>query len=295
MGISIDCLVDNHSAIGEGVVWDVEPQRLWWVDIPAGLVHCTHAASGATTTRTVGEPVGCLALRANGGLVLATKSGFKLLDWDSGVLTPIMDPEADRPESRFNDGQTDPAGRFWAGTMRDPIDPDKAPSGRFYRVDADHTVTPWRGGIHTCNGLAFSPDGSRMYFSDSFPAVRTIYVCDYDLETGTPSEPELFFDTRAVAGRPDGRTVDVDGCYWQAGVAGWQLYRITPDGRLDRTIDLPVERPSRPMFGGANLDTLYLTTLGAGTTPGTDQPQAGGLFAITGLGVQGVPQTRFSG
>jgi sugar lactone lactonase YvrE len=295
MGIEIDCIVDSHSRIGEGVVWDVQSGRLWWVDIPAGLIHTTDPASGQTETRAFGQPVGSLALRESGGLVLAAKTGFWLYDWESAEATQLASPEPHLPDNRFNDGTTDPAGRFWAGTMRDPIDPAKPASGTFYRLDPDRSLTAWRDGIHTCNGLAFSPDGRRMYFSDSFPAVRTIFVCDYDLESGTPGAPEVFFDTRAVAGRPDGGTVDADGCYWQAGVGGWHLYRITPDGRLDRTIDLPVERPSRPMFGGPNLDVLYLTSLGDGTTPGTHQPQAGGLFAITGLGVQGVPQARFAG
>jgi len=295
MTIGIECIVDSHSRIGEGVVWDVETRRLWWVDIPAGLIHCTDPETGTTETRDFGQPVGSLALREGGGLVLATKTGFQFHDWQTGQTTRLSDPEGDLPENRFNDGTTDPAGRFWAGTMRDPIDPSRPPSGTFYRLDPDQTVTPWRGGFHTCNGLGFSPDGTRMYFSDSFPQVRTIFACDYDLETGTPGTPEVFFDTRAVAGRPDGGTVDADGCYWQAGVSGWTLYRITPEGRLDMTIDLPVERPSRPMFGGPNLDILYLTTIGEGITAGTDQPQAGGLFAITGLGVQGVPQARFAG
>jgi L-arabinonolactonase len=295
MGIEITCIVDSHSQIGEGVVWDVQTQRLWWVDIPAGLIHCTDAASGQTATRAFGQPVGSLALRRDGGLVLATKSGIWLYDWDTQEATQITDPEPHLSDNRFNDGTTDPAGRFWAGTMRDPIDPALPASGTFYRLDTDHVLTPWRSGIHTCNGLAFSLDGTRMYFSDSFPAVRSIFVCDYDIGTGTAGKPQLFFDTQNVAGRPDGGTVDADGCYWQAGVGGWQLYRITPDGRLDRTIDLPVERPSRPMFGGPNLDILYLTTLSEGTTKGTHQPNAGGLFALTGLGVQGVPQARFAG
>ena len=102
----------------------------------------------------------------------------------------------------------------------------------------------------------------------------------------------MFFDTRAVAGRPDGGTVDADGCYWMAGVGGWQIYRITPEGKLDRTIDVPVEKPTKPMFGGPDLDTLYVTSLSLGLTRRAPrpQPEAGSLFAITGLGVQGVPQ-----
>lgn len=296
MGIEIDCLVDSQSGIGEGLVWDVRTERLWWVDIPAGLIHCTDPTSGSTETREIGEKIGSFALREGGGLVLATYSGFKLMDWDSGALTPINDPEAHLPHNRFNDGQTDPAGRFWAGTMRDPRDLSLPPSGTFYRLDPDLSVTAWRDGIYTCNGLSFSPDGDKMYFSDSAPHIRTIWECDYDLDSGTPGAPRVFFDTHAVRGRPDGGTVDADGCYWQAGVGGWQLYRITPAGKLDMTIDLPVEKPSRPMFGGPNLDVLYLTTIGGeDMDPHAHQPQAGGLFAITGLGVQGVPQARFAG
>ncbi|SMX45170.1 SMP-30/gluconolactonase/LRE family protein [Maliponia aquimaris] len=296
MGIEIDCILDSRSVVGEGIVWDVETQRLWWVDIPPGLVHCTDPATGLTQTRGMGEPVGCLALRAGGGLVLATKSGFKLLDWESGAVTPITDPEAHLPHNRFNDGNTDPAGRFWAGSMRDPRDLTQPPTGTFYRLDPDHSVTPGPTELYTANGLAFSPDGSRMYYSDSAPNVRTIWVCDYDLETGTPGAPRVLFDTRAVTGRPDGGTVDADGCYWMAGVSGWQLYRITPEGKLDRTIDLPIEKPSRPMFGGPNLDVLYLTSIGGeDIAEPKRQPRAGGLFALTGLGVQGVPQARFKG
>jgi L-arabinonolactonase len=130
-----------------------------------------------------------------------------------------------------------------------------------------------------------------MYCSDSNPQVRTIWACDYDPATGAPGERRVFFDTRAVAGRPDGGTVDADGCYWMAGVGGSQLVRLTPAGRIDRIVALPVERPTRPAFGGSDLDVLFVTSIGAGTT----QPQAGGIFALTGLGVQGVPEVRFGG
>ena len=151
--------------------------------------------------------------------------------------------------------------------------------------------------VYTTNGLAFSPDGRTMYLSDSNPSVQTIWACDYDPDTGEPSNRRVFFDARAVAGRPDGGTVDADGCYWMAGVSGWQLVRLTPRGEIDRIVEMPVERPTKPMFGGTNLDTLYVTTIGSKLTPGTEtkQPQAGGLFAVRGLGITGVPQVRFAG
>ena len=291
--MQIECVVASRSQVGEGAVWDDRAQVLWWVDIPAGLIHCFDPSSGKNRSIDFGEPVGCLAVRESGGLVVAAKSGFWFFDPETGARDAICDPEADMPLNRFNDGATDPAGRFWAGTMKDGGAPEAL--GRFYRLDKDLNVMPWKDGIYTTNGLAFSPDGSVMYFSDSNARVRTIWTCAYDLETGTPGDPRVFFDTRQVAGRPDGGTVDADGCYWQAGIEGWQLYRITPQGKVDMTIDMPVEKPSKAMFGGAALDTLYVTSLGMGLSGDRPQPEAGSLFAVTGLGIKGVPQTRFAG
>jgi len=293
MSISIECVAPTRSQSGEGPVWDVTDARLWWVDIAAGLVHRFDPDTGANAGFDFGKPVGCIARRQSGGLVVAAKSGFWTFDPDTDDRAFLSDPETDLPENRFNDGTTDRQGRFWAGTMKDGGNPE--PVGSFYRLDPGGSVTRWKGGIFTTNGLAFSPDGKTMYFSDSNPAVRTIWAADYDVDTGTPGEPRMFFDTRQVAGRPDGGTVDGAGCYWQAGISGWQLYRITPEGKLDRTIDLPVEKPTKPMFGGSDLDTLFFTSLGGGLDPDRPQPEAGSLFAITGLGVTGVPQARFAG
>lgn len=286
--MQIDCVVTGGRRLGEGAVWDVADGALWWVDITGGVIYRFDPATGENRNHPFGEPVGCIARRRGGGLVVAAKSGLWLFDPATGTRRSVAAPEAHLPENRFNDGATDMQGRFWAGTMKEGA--PAAPQGRFYRLDPDLTVTPWRGGFFTTNGLAFSPDGQKMYFSDSNPAVRTIWHAPYDPETGTPGAPAVFFDTRAVAGRPDGGTVDADGCYWMAGVGGGQVCRIAPDGRLDRTIGLPVERPSKPMFGGAGLDVLFVTSIGDGQSAG-----AGGLFAITGLGVQGVPQARFAG
>ena len=291
--MQIECVVPSRSQVGEGAVWDDRAQVLWWVDIPAGLIHCYDPVARQNMTIDYGEPVGCLAVRETGGLVLATKSGFWFFDPETGAREAIHDPEPDLEFNRFNDGTTDAQGRFWAGTMKDGGEPE--PLGRFYCLDADLSVTPWKGEIYTTNGLAFSPDGDTMYFSDSNKAVRTIWKAAYDGATGTPGEPEVFFDTSVVPGRPDGGTVDAEGCYWQAGIDGWQLYRISLEGAVIQTVDMPIERPSRPMFGGPDLDVLFVTSLGVGLTEGRAQPEAGSLFAVTGLGIKGLPQVRFKG
>ena len=288
----IDCVAPTRSTIGEGAVWDDRAGVLWWVDIPPGLIHRHDPATGANDTFEFGEPVGCLAVREPGGLVLATRTGFWFFDPETGERHHINDPEAELPENRFNDGTTDLQGRFWAGTMREdgPLD---APTGTFWRLDPDLTVTRWRDGVFTANCMAFSPDGRRMYFGDSHRPVRTIWCADYDTDTGTPGEPRVFVDTSPLDGRPDGGTTDAEGCYWQAGIEGWALYRHSPDGELLQTVNLPVEKPTKPTFGGADLDILFVTSLSLGLTPGRDQPEAGSLFAIRDLGVTGVPQARF--
>lgn len=291
--MKIECVVDSRSELGEGAVWDARDQVLWWVDIMGEKIHRFDPASGRNDTWATGEPVGCLAPRAKGGLVIATKSGFHLFDTKTGTKTPISDPEANKPANRFNDGGTDRQGRFWAGTMQQ--EGVRQQVGTFYRLDPDHSVTTAMTDIWVTNGIAFSPDGKTMYASDTGAAVRAVWAFDYDTETGTPSNRRTHFDTHGMVSRPDGGTVDADGCYWFAGVGGWQVVRVTPAGTVDRIIDMPVEKPTKVMFGGTNLDTLYVTSLSQGLDPAREQPQAGSLFAITGLGVSGVPEVRFNG
>jgi len=293
MSIDITCVAPTRSRIGEGAVWDDRDQCLWWVDIPSGLIYRFDPETGENRAYDFGEPVGCLSVRERGGLVLAAKSGFWFYDPETDARRHITDPETHLPDNRFNDGGTDLQGRFWAGTMKEGGDPEAM--GTFYRLDPDLKVTAWKDGFWTTNGLAFAPDGRRMYWSDSNPRVRTIFAAEYDPETGTPSAPEVFFDTRDLPGRPDGGTVDAEGHYWQAGIEGWQLYRIAPTGDVVQTIDVPVEKPTKPQFGGRDLGTLFFTSLSLGLAEDRPQPEAGSLFAITGLGIQGVPQARFQG
>lgn len=293
MAVDITCICDLKSEVGEGLFWDEAQQALHFVDIPAGTLY--RLKEGRLEQWSFQEPLGCLALDAAGDPVLALTSGITRVNLATGARQVIANPEAHLPQNRFNDGVVDRQGRFWLGTMKRQGPPE--PTGTFYRLDGDGRVTAFWDGIFTTNGLAFSPDGRTMYLADSNPGVRTIWACDYDIASGTPGERRVFFDTRQVAGRPDGATVDADGCYWMAGVGGWQLYRITPQGVVDRVVDMPCEKPSRPWFGGPKLDVLYCTSLAAGLTPGTEtrQPNAGGLFAIHGLGVTGLAQPRYAG
>ena len=287
MSVQITCVAPIRNRLGEGAVWDEDQACLWWVDISAGLLHCLHTRTGDVETIYWGEPVGCLAVRAQGGLVLGAKSGFWLFDPRTGTREHIHDPEPDRPLNRFNDGTTDAQGRFWVGTLEEGG--NGAPGGSFYCLDADLSVRRWKAGFHTINGLAFSPDGERMFFSDSHPSVRTLWAAQYVQETGTPGDAEVLMNTKDLAGRPDGGTVDAEGCYWMAGVGGGQLYRLSPQGALLRIVDLPISKPTKPMFGGPDLDVLFVTSIGG------PSDLDGGLFAVTGLGVAGVPQTKFAG
>lgn len=283
-GIAVECVLDARAQVGEGAIWSQALGRLIWVDIPAGEVHLTDPGSGEDRVFALDRPVGCVAETKRGTLICAMTDGFIELDLDTGAETPICGPAPGERGHRFNDGTTDPRGRFLAGTMPLAGPSEDDATGTVHVFDRGES-RPWMDGFHTINGQAFSPDGRTYYASDSFPPVRKVWAWDYDADTGEARNRRLFFDTAGVAGRPDGAAMDADGCYWLAGVGGWQLYRITPEGRLDMTIDLPVERPSRPAFGGAGMDTIFLTSIGVPDDP--RQPQAGGIFALRVPGVTG--------
>lgn len=287
MTSTVDCVLDAGATLGEGIVWDASAQRLWWVDIAAPTLHRFDPATGKNETWSMPSAIGCVAPRADGGAVVGLEDGWCAFDPATGAVEILNAEAPGAADMRFNDGCVDPAGRFWAGTMP-KAGPANAAAGEpgnglLFRLDADGTSPRILDGLYTQNGLAFSPDGSVMYLSDSHPAVRTIWAFDFHLESGTPTNRRVFFDTRQVAGRPDGAAMDAEGCYWMAGIEGWQVVRITPAGQVDRIIEVPVEKPTCLAFGGPRLDTLYLTCMGPGLiTPGSEarQPRAGGLFAL---------------
>jgi sugar lactone lactonase YvrE len=288
----VDCVVDAKAQVGEGAMWDERESRLWWVDIDSRLLHRFDPATGDDVTWTLPSRIGCFVFRERGGLVVALENGFSFFDPAIGALEPIHDPEPDKPGNRFNDGTPDPAGRFLAGTM--PMG-ERLPVAAIWRLDSDLAVERLVDGLRVANGMAFSPDGRLFYWSDSEASVQTIWRADYDAASGAMGAPAVFATTHELAGRPDGGTIDADGCYWMAGVGGWQLVRFTPAGKVDMIIDMPVEKPSKIAFGGADLATLYVTTARQRLAPEqlAAEPLAGDLLALD-FGVKGLPEHRYA-
>jgi len=306
---TVTCVFDCRVALAEGLAWHEDERRLYWVDILGPTINRFDPATGNNQVCRLDEPVGCIAFRRQpderGALVAALASGFAFVNFDSGRVTPITDPEADRPDNRFNDGRAGPDGAFWAGTITNM--PDAGPgAGALWRLAPDLTCHRMRQPVSIANGLAWSPDGHTLYHADTGLQDSTVQAWDFDPASGAMTSQRLFHDFRrtfppnagatgANGGRPDGACVDRDGGYWSAVAGGWAVARFHGDGRLDQTITLPVQYPTMPGFGGADLATLYISSIGPGggldLAPG--QPQAGSLFACR-PGVRGVAEYRFA-
>jgi len=287
----IDCVHPGRHILGESPIWSTQEEALYWVDIQAPSIHRLHPSSGQVKTWALPEAVGSIALRTRGGLLAATKSGFHFFDPATGRLEPIVDPERHLPENRFNDGRCDRAGRFWAGTLSEGM---RAPFGALYCLEPSLTVRIVERGISIPNSLAWSPDSRVMYFADS--PRRRIWAYDFDLAPGVISNRRVFVEAKDHPGVPDGSTVDAEGCLWNAEHGGSRVCRYTPDGRLDRTIELPVTQPTCCMFGGPRLATLFITTAREGLSAEqlAAQPLAGAVFAAD-PGMTGLPEPGFAG
>jgi len=290
--VSIECVVDAKAALGEGSLWDVADGVLWWVDITGRLIHRYNPATGEDRSWPTPEAIGCLAVRERGGLVVAMRDGLHFFDPGSGKFIAILDPEADRPDNRFNDGKPDRQGRFWPGSMYEGSRP--WPSAGLYRLDPDLTCRRMVSDVTCSNGLAWSPDSRVMYYADS--PLEKVFAWDFDPATGEIENRRVFVDTTAFHSNPDGATVDVEGAYWLTLPEADKVARFDPDGKLMQVIDMPVYHPTCAMFGGPDLDILYVTTATMFNTP-TDlakKPLTGGLFAMD-VGVKGLPEARFKG
>lgn len=226
-----------------------------------------------------------------GGLIVGTKDGVGYLDTATDLFEPVADPEAEMPDRRINDAKVDRAGRFWFGTMQDE---GLEPVGALYRLDPDRSVTRLDEGYSIPNGFAWSTDDRRLYVANT--KLGTIFVYDFDLETGRIANRRVFAELAAGEGTPDGATVDAEGYLWSARTGGACVARYDPDGRVERILPLPVSRPTSVTFGGPELRTLFVTTASRGLSEAelAGQPLAGAVLACE-VDVPGLAEPLFAG
>ncbi|UCD71110.1 MAG: SMP-30/gluconolactonase/LRE family protein [Syntrophobacterales bacterium] len=288
----IECVVDCQNTLGEGPVWSSEEQKLYWVDIQKSEVWCYDPETGDTKVWNAPERVVCLAPREGGGFLVAFESGLAFYDLETGKVTKIRNIEADLPSTRMNDGRCDRQGRFVIGGMDESEKADKI--SNVYRLDKDLSIRKIISGVACANSICFSPDGRVMYFADT--PVGEICAYDYDPDAGNLSNKRIFADFADQPGTPDGSIVDAEGGVWNAQWNGHRVVRYRPDGTMDRVFDFPVLNPTCVVFGGKDLDVLYVTTARYLMTPEQieDEPLSGGVFAMK-IGVKGLDEPKFCG
>ena len=283
---------DTRDQLGESPVWDDRsangstgsirwPERSIVSDSATGELRDFHAPA----------PVGCDGAAARRWPCWRCSHGFSRYDFERGEVTSsVAEIDCKHSTVRLNDGKADPQGRFVAGTMHHGRAHDEPALGGLYRLDAG-TLELLDTDIGVTNGPCFSPDGLTFYLADS--ARRSIWAYDYRHD-GAPDNKRLFADTRALNSAPDGATVDAEGYLWSVLVQAGGVARFAPDGRLDRTVELPVKHPTSVAFGGPDLDILYVTSISKSTNLTASEPDAGGLFGVEGLGVRGLPARLFT-
>lgn len=284
----VEVALKVNANLGECPRWDEKQQLLYWVDINAFQLHRFNPSTGQDDYLQFDEEIGCFSLRESGGFLLAMRNGFYTTDGWSTDRTFITDPESNMDKSRFNDGRVDAVGRMFAGSVYPPKDHGGA---NIYSLE-DGKTTKWVDNLLTANGIAFSPDNKTFYYADT-PS-HAIQQCDYDLETGVPSNCRVFHQFPHGNGRPDGAAVDCEGYYWTALYEGGRIVRLNPSGEIIQEIEVPARCPTMVAFGGIDLKTLYITSVGGGRSEEElkEFPNSGALFKVE-VDVAGLPEHRF--
>ncbi len=275
-------VADYQCICGEGPLWHPDEKRVYWVDIPTGRLFRYEPATGKHEQCFQGEMIGGFTIQDDGALLLFMARGAVKI-WREGQLTTVIEEIPDERNSRFNDVIADPAGRVFCGTM-----PTKERLGRLYRLDIDGKLTKLLEEIGCSNGMGFTPDRKRMYYTDS--PIHEIYLFDYDQASGAITNQRVFVRTPEDEGTPDGMTVDAEGYVWGARWDGGCLVRYAPDGTEVLRVQFPAKKVSSVIFGGDDYTDIYVTTAG-GNKKETEGWGAGGLFCLN-LGIRGVPEFR---
>nr|AFK11276.1 regucalcin [Callorhinchus milii] len=296
--IKIDCVVKDSCKIGECPFWEVKESSLVYVDVTGQKVCKWNTVTNKVKTVCVDAPIGSVVPRRSGGYALALGTRFAFLDWDKECVTDIAHVDKDKGNNRFNDGKVDPAGRFFAGTMGMEIRPAELElkQGSLYTLQADHSVVKHFDQVDISNGLDWSPDHKVFYYIDSLSF--TVDAFDYDLQSGKLSNRRAVYKLEAEEAIPDGQCIDEEGKLWVACYNGGRVLRIDPEtGKRIQTVKLPVDKTTSCCFGGRDYFELYVTSASDAMDEEwlKRQPQAGGIFKITGLGVKGFAPHSFAG
>jgi sugar lactone lactonase YvrE len=275
--------------LGESALWCPRAEVLYWVDIRAPMLRRLDPRTGESAHWPLPELCGAVVLSSDERLLLAMRSGVFSFDCAGGTLERLVSPEPESLGNRLNDSKCDRRGRLWTGSMRDY---GAATTGSLYRVGADLVCDRILSDITVPNALAWSPDDSTLYFADT--ADGRIRAYEFDADEGRLGKMRILVESGVLPGKPDGATIDADGCLWNARYEGGCVARITPQGRVDRVIKVPASQVTSCAFGGSDLHTLFITTARQRLTPEDlfAQPLAGSVFAVR-LDVRGLPEPGF--
>ena len=295
---TVDRVAKVANTLGEGIVWHGETNSIYWLDVyPTPEIFSMDISSGSIRSRRLDIALFCLRRCDDGTLVGLSKFGLAWIDVAELSIVrehAILDSET---RYRFNDSNCDSAGRLWTGTMIDNFQTvdERAQeiefSGEIYRIPSAESVETLDNGFGCPNTFAWSPDEKTMYCADS--CTGWIYAYDFDVASGSIGRRRDFFSDEAF-GIPDGSAMDTEGCIWNARWDGGAVLRITPHGRMDRVVELPVSKVTDCSFGGPDLQTLFVTTAAFGMSDSDrkTEPMAGDVFAIS-TDIRGVEKGLF--
>jgi sugar lactone lactonase YvrE len=293
MAIEFKPLIDARFQLGEGPVYDDRRGALWFCDIVGRALHRISLGSLELGTWTFPSEVCSIGLAESGRVIVALRDEVGTFEPDSGAYARIAQITLNSSEARLNDGKVGPDGAFWVGSMVRSGSRSGVPAGALYRVDADGKVERKVDGIATSNGLAFSPDGSLMFHTDTH-APAWIDRWKIDKASGAISERKRIATPDDTIGRPDGGATDAEGCYWSAGITAARLNRFSADGDLLESHPVPVGAPTMPCFGGEGLATLFVTSLRDGRPPELlERYPLTGSVLVAKSPVAGSPVSRF--
>jgi len=273
---------------GESPLWDDRDGCVYWIDCQGQRVRQLNWGTRQIREWRAPSTIGCIGLATAGHLVVALRDGFYLMDLSDEKWSAVALLDPPLSGFRLNDGKVDRAGRFLAGSL---FDGNVSSDGFLFRLGCRNMVEKLEKGVAIANALAFSPDGSRLYFGDTLSS--DIFVYDYDSATGAICNKRLFINTRTAFGAmPDGATTDSDGNYWVTLVDKAQIACLSPKAELLRMIDTPMQYPSCVAFGGPQHDILFVTSISdpGVHAPPPERPETGYLYALHGLGITGMAE-----